>query len=182
MKADAGRLYYVGELLKAMGRIVAGIALLHFRQVFWALRLALLAEIVWAGVTLVQGFRAWMLIGLALAALGAVLIVWTHSAVTRTPVTTGILLTSGPFAVVRHPMYSGWCLAALGLALVGGSGLLWALAAVQTVIMLSVSCAEDEENAAIFGTQYEVYSRKVYLTGILLGLLRLVFVRRKPNT
>ena len=104
MRQRSQKLYYLSEMLKAIGRIIAGVALLHFRAAFWTLRLCLLAELCFAAVQLVLHFRLWMLAGLVLIALGGGFIVWTHEIVKRVPITTKTLVTGGPFAVVRHPM------------------------------------------------------------------------------
>lgn len=162
----------LGELLKAVGRIIAGLALLNFKAVFFALRLCLLAELVFAGARLWTGFSPWMCAPLAVMALGAAFIVWTHELVKRTPISEKKLMTNGPFAVVRHPMYSGWCLVAIGAAILAGHWTMAVLAALQSVFMLSASCAEDEENAGIFGELYARYSRRVWLSGIFIGSIR----------
>ena len=171
-KQKAALLLDVGEALKAVGRIIAGVALLGFKPVFWALRLCLAAELCAATAALLRKFHPWMLPGLALMALGGVFIVWTHRLVKTVPSEAKPLLTRGPFAVVRHPMYSGWSLVAVGAAVVAGFWPATVLAALQCILMLSVSCAEDEENAAVFGAPYLRYSREVWLSGIVVGCVR----------
>lgn len=173
----------LSEAAKAVGRILAGLALLHYRPCFMALKTAMLIQAGLAAARLLGGFQCWMCAPLALAALGTLLIVWTHR-LTGLPGSGEQLIVTGPFAVVRHPMYSGWCLAALGAAWVGSSGAwvgisggAWALAAAQVIFMLSVSCAEDEENAQVFGEPYLQYGKSVPLTGVLIGLGRLLIRR-----
>ncbi len=172
------RISYLAEALKAVGRIIAALALLRFRTVFWALRLCMAAECVLAVYALAFDFEITRLAGAALAAIGAVFVVWTHELVKKHPVSEGRLVTNGPFAVVRHPMYSGWALAAIGAAMVSRSWPAFVLAALQVIVMLSVSCAEDEENAEVFGGDYLAYSREVWLTGIITGCVRSLFRKK----
>ena len=75
-------------------------------------------------------------------------------------------------------MYSGWALAAIGAAMVSRSWPAFVLAALQVIVMLSVSCAEDEENAEVFGGDYLAYSREVWLTGIITGCVRSLFRKK----
>lgn len=159
-------------ILKTIGKIIAGLALLAYRPVFWIVRILLFLELLLAARQAVLNFQMHMLIGLGMIAVGLLFVVWTHELVKKTPVSMHKLITSGTFAVVRHPMYSGWCLIAIGAAVISGFWLTSVIAVWQTIFMLSVSCAEDEENAAIFGEAYKEYSRKVYLSGILIGCLR----------
>ena len=175
--AMSQRLKYTAEALKAVGRIIAGLALLRFKTVFWALRVCMLAECVWAAAKLALDFRLSMLAGVPFAILGAVFVIRTRALVKQDPASAGTLITGGTFAVVRHPMYSGWALAAAGVALIARSWPASVLAALQVILMLSVSCAEDEENAEVFGEAYLEYSRNVPLTGIIIGSVRLAFRR-----
>ncbi len=70
------------------------------------------------------------------------------------------LVTSGPFAIVRHPMYLGFAVAALGsLALYRT----WAIAfvAVHGLIFVFRARREEEALAARFGADWAAYSRRV---------------------
>lgn len=163
---------YLVEILKAVGRIVAAISLLNVKLAFWLLRLGFIVLILGASYQVLKRPQTWMVAPAACILVGAALIVWTHR-ITGLPGTKRKVITTGPFAIVRHPMYSGWCLAALSLACLAGHWLFWILAILQTGFMLSVSCGEDEENIQVFGEPYESYSRQVWLTGIGVGLIRL---------
>ena len=68
----------------------------------------------WLGVPLLAS-------GLALA-LAAVWQLRRHLSPFSTPVSGGVLLTTGVFGWMRHPIYSGPLLFFLGLSLVSGSG------------------------------------------------------------
>lgn len=176
--AMSKRFKYIFEAWKAIGRIIAGLALLSFKTVFWALRACMLAECVWAAAKLVLDFRPGMLVGLPFAIIGVLFVLCTRALVKPGSSSSGMLITGGTFAVVRHPMYSGWALTAAGVALIAQSWPVSVLAALQIIIMLSVSCAEDEENTEVFGAAYFEYSRRVWLTGIIIGCIRCI-IRHK---
>lgn len=106
-------LVLLSEAAKAVGRIFAGIALLHGRICFIALRIGMAVEAGFAAWRLLTGSQEGLWLPLALVFLGIALIFWTHR-VTGLPGSKKQVITGGPFALVRHPMYSGWCLAALG--------------------------------------------------------------------
>ncbi len=71
------------------------------------------------------------------------------------------LITSGPYALVRHPIYTGLLLGFLGSAVARGEwrGLL-AVALVFAVLWLKLRL-EERWMRAQFGEAYESYSRKV---------------------
>jgi protein-S-isoprenylcysteine O-methyltransferase Ste14 len=79
------------------------------------------------------------------------------------------LITSGPYAVVRHPIYASLLgmVAATGVILSDGRSLLLALpiAVIGTEIRVR---AEDRLLAAHFGPQFEAYRKRVraYLPGV----------------
>lgn len=71
------------------------------------------------------------------------------------------LITSGPYAVVRHPIYTGLLLGFLGSAVALGE---WrGLVAVALVfgVLLHKLRLEEKWMRAQFGEPYEVYSRRV---------------------
>jgi protein-S-isoprenylcysteine O-methyltransferase Ste14 len=71
------------------------------------------------------------------------------------------LVTSGPYAVSRNPMYVGWALLQLGIGLVAGSG--WVLTTVPLVGLAIHRDVVGEERrlAERFGDEYQRYSAKV---------------------
>ena len=70
------------------------------------------------------------------------------------------LITHGPFAVVRHPMYLGLMIAALGGLLVYRN---WTLAflAVNSLFIVIRARREEQALAAEFGAEWEAYCRRV---------------------
>ncbi len=75
--------------------------------------------------------------------------------------TAHLLRTGGPYAITRHPIYTGVVGMLLGTALVGGSWD-WALVAVLgTVIVLFKVPAEERLMMETFGEGYRAYQRRV---------------------
>lgn len=167
-------LYYTELLLeavKAAGRIAAGFALMYYRLFFKLLKICLVTQVGIAVWRLSAGIQNWMYILIALIILGVIFIAWTHSIV-GLPGGMKNMIVTGPFAIVRHPMYSGWCLVSIGAGWLGQHWSMELLAVLQTLFMFSVSCAEDEENVQIFGEAYIYYRDTVWMMGILLGFFR----------
>ena len=70
------------------------------------------------------------------------------------------LVTKGPFAVIRHPMYAGVILAAVGALLIFRT---WAMAVFAPVSLVVIRRAENEEAllAQEFGSEWESYAASV---------------------
>ena len=68
------------------------------------------------------------------------------------------LVTTGPFAVVRHPLSLGMVILALGPAVAAASGLVWT-SFLTAVVALGRRCHQDEvELNAAFGDDYARYA------------------------
>lgn len=100
------------------------------------------------------------LIGLLISSLGLALrVVARHWKIEHG---AGKLVTSGPYSIVRHPLYVGSFLAGLGLCLILGSG--WFLAVFVTVyIMLHTRVARSEERflLTVWPQEYAAYMKSV---------------------
>ena len=70
------------------------------------------------------------------------------------------LVTSGPFAIIRHPMYSGLILAALGSLLLYTTWITLFYALFSPFIILR-AYREEMVLAAEFGEQWQEYSKRV---------------------
>ena len=73
----------------------------------------------------------------------------------------GSLVTTGPYAVTRHPLYLGWWLVHLGLGVFRGSA--WVLATLPVAILAEhpLVLAEEAELARQFGHDFEAYRSRV---------------------
>jgi protein-S-isoprenylcysteine O-methyltransferase Ste14 len=74
---------------------------------------------------------------------------------------TGEMFSSGLYAHVRHPRYSGMFSAVVGAALLGGTPLLWIVLLAWFPFALAVIHLEEKELACRFGASYEAYRNRV---------------------
>ncbi|HXW52056.1 MAG TPA: isoprenylcysteine carboxylmethyltransferase family protein [Candidatus Acidoferrales bacterium] len=113
------------------------------------------------------------IVGLAVAALGEVIRIWAvgYSGITTrsNEVTAPQLVTAGPYAWIRNPLYAGNSIIALGfwLAFSGdvSMGTSLALFAFIAILMISVYATiiplEESYLTRTFGGDYEIYRRTV---------------------
>jgi len=147
--------------------IAFGLILAHLarpRLLAWA-NLSLCFELRWAGVVL--GFAS------------LALLVWVHRALDKNcSLTLSVreehtLVTHGPYARIRHPMYAAWYLLHLAVFLITANGLIgFFLLGVYTVPITLRMREEEAMLAEEFGENYAAYREK---TGRVLPRLR-----RKP--
>lgn len=71
------------------------------------------------------------------------------------------LVTSGPYAFTRHPMYVGWWLIELGAGTLAGSS--WVLVTMPAELLVEhpVVLSEEATLAGLFGASYRDYAAKV---------------------
>ena len=79
------------------------------------------------------------------------------------------LLTGGPYALTRNPMYLGHLIFMLGLALSTGSGLAWAILLANIPWFQHRVMFDEQRLREKFGWEYEEYCRRVkrWLPGLL---------------
>ena len=71
------------------------------------------------------------------------------------------LVTSGPFRLIRHPVYAGVICFPLGLALLVQSWALLLYFVLVLVLVLLLMPAEERQLAAAYGDEYAQYRRQV---------------------
>jgi protein-S-isoprenylcysteine O-methyltransferase Ste14 len=71
------------------------------------------------------------------------------------------LRTQGPYAVTRHPFYTGLIGMLLGTAFVTGQGR-WVLVLIVGILVLMAKALKEEElMSSVFGDRYESYRQRV---------------------
>lgn len=147
---------------------VAGALLL----VCWAL-LWLVGSPIW--IPLVYLGWAILLGAMALIALPLILLPKKGQAPRGGGVTqTTAVVTTGVYAVIRHPLYLGWMLAYVALVLIAQHWLV-ALVAVGGIASVYVICVhEDRRLLARFGEEYARYKRSVPRVNLVSGIVRLL--------
>ncbi|MBN1675180.1 MAG: hypothetical protein JXR37_29335 [Kiritimatiellae bacterium] len=106
-------------------------------------------------------FTAHAVAGLALGLVGATIyarsLCLLHDALRK-----GLLVTRGPYAVVRHPIYASWMFILLpAIALLLRSWLLLAAPALAYATFKVLAPQEDGTLESVFGRAYGAYARRV---------------------
>jgi protein-S-isoprenylcysteine O-methyltransferase Ste14 len=97
-----------------------------------------------------------------IASLGVLVTTWAVIAVREVDVTSpSKLVTRGPFAFSRHPMYVGWTMAYLGIALMVGSRWLLILLAPTLAYTHRTVLHEERCLESRFGRDYRQYREHV---------------------
>ena len=109
-----------------------------------------------------QQWIGFLLGGLAIGS-GALLAGWAVMTAADLDIETPAgILTTGPYAFSRNPMYVGWTLINLGIALVANN--LWILLSLPVVIFYThkfVILKEEQFLEEQFGDQYRLYKNAV---------------------
>lgn len=119
-------------------------------------------QIAWAG----PGEYLLDVAGVCVAIAGHLLRVWALSnigtASRTTKLSAGRLVTEGPYTLVRHPLYLGNWVIALGLFMVSRDALLLAIGpALVLVWYLKISREEERFLEEQFGDEYRAYAARV---------------------
>jgi protein-S-isoprenylcysteine O-methyltransferase Ste14 len=102
-------------------------------------------------------------VGAALTVAGLGLSIWARNQLGRNwskdvaLVERQELVTTGPYARIRHPVYAGFITMAVGTALVVETVGFFALVAVQSVFLVTKARAEEGLLSREYGTGYEDY-------------------------
>ena len=125
--------------------------------------------------TFLPGAWAMHSLGLLLTLFGCALAVWARIVLgsnwsgTVTVKENHVLITHGPYAWVRHPIYSGFLLALVGTVLVLGKFLWLLIVGLALLATWLKSRAEEEFMYQEFGEQYSAYQQRV--KALIPGLL-----------
>ena len=135
----------------------------------------------WAGLD-------WLLyLGWAVFAVGIVIIVMNRVALKRkgrapnggVSLRTTVVVDSGIYAVVRHPMYLGLILILLATILVSQHWLTALFSVPWILLLCNAVRGEDKRNIEKFGDDYKRYMQSVPGMNLPVGLIRLL--RRKKR-
>ena len=85
---------------------------------------------------------------------------------------TTTVVDRGLYAIVRHPQYLGYCLLALGFALVTQHPITLGLALVGITFFYVQMLSEERFLLRQLGAEYEAYMQRVPRTNIVLGIYR----------
>jgi protein-S-isoprenylcysteine O-methyltransferase Ste14 len=116
------------------------------------------------------------IVGLILYVIGFFLMAWALITLGRNyqiggnpPLASSVMIISGPYRLIRHPMYSAALFISLGLACLVQSLAYLAVFIIYLVLIIFLIPFEEEGLHRAYGGQYEVYRKKV---GALLPLPR----------
>jgi len=87
---------------------------------------------------------------------------------------TTIVVDTGIYAVVRHPLYLGWLFMYVALILLGQHWLTVIIGIPGMVCVYLISRQEDQCLIEKFGDEYKDYMQKVPRMNLLVGIIRLV--------
>ena len=90
----------------------------------------------------------------------------------RSFVYTTTVVDRGLYAIVRHPQYLGYCLLALGFALVKQHPITLGLALVGITFFYVQMVSEERFLLKELGAEYEAYMKRVPRANIVLGIYR----------
>jgi len=165
-------------------RLVRGAVVALYALVFWALLPFALWRAAW-GMDRAFGWSAhpsWL--GWAVAACGVAIVIaamrelWRHGrGMPVSALPPANLVTSGPFGVVRHPIYLGYNLGVCGAGLaIGSPALAWVVSPVFLALWLGYAAVEERWLVRRFGDAYAHYRREVGLfpRHVVAGAARLL--------
>jgi len=147
----------------------------NFSRLGPRVRKVLVALHVWVVASNIALFTGWVvseyqtiswhpfpMAGLGLGLAGAMVILWALSHLRQATLvpSTERPVTGGPYGWVRHPVYAGGILAALGLAYFSGSIRILLYAGVVGVFLYWVSKAEEMELFRRYGRTYLLYAER----------------------
>ena len=115
--------------------------------------------------------RVRLVTGWSLIAGGALVAGWATGAAGKIDLANPArVITVGPYAVSRHPMYTAWTSTYLGVALVAYTGWLLLLSPLLLALVHRAVLAEERQLEKRFGDDYRTYKAQVgrYLCGMIV--------------
>ena len=107
---------------------------------------------------------------------GITLVILSYSIIYRK---VKVLVDSGIYGVVRHPMYLGWILAIFVATIFIHQHWLFVVIGIPGIASVYlISRQEEQLNIEKFGDDYRLYMQKVPRMNLLLGVIRLARRRR----
>ena len=91
---------------------------------------------------------------------------------------TTVVLRSGLYGVIRHPLYLGWMLVFFALILLAQHWLVVLLAVPGIVSIYLVTIKEERRLVCKFGQEYTRYMKDVPRFNVVAGALRMVRAKR----
>jgi len=92
---------------------------------------------------------------------------------------TSILVNTGIYSVVRHPLYLGWLLMYIAMIFWGQHWLTIIVGFLGMTCVYLISRQEDQQLIEKFGDDYKRYMRSVPRMNLLAGTLRLLLQRNR---
>jgi protein-S-isoprenylcysteine O-methyltransferase Ste14 len=93
---------------------------------------------------------------------------------------TTVIVDSGIYAIVRHPLYLGWLLMYVAVIFFSQHLLIIMMGILGTVCMYLIARQEDQHLIEKFGEAYERYMQSVPAMNVLDGIIR--YLRRKMGS
>jgi protein-S-isoprenylcysteine O-methyltransferase Ste14 len=93
---------------------------------------------------------------------------------------TTVVVTTGVYAVIRHPLYLGWMLVYVSLVLCAQHWLVTIVAIVGLASVYLVCVQEDRRLLARFGEEYACYAENVPRVNLVSGIVNLLRRKKRP--
>jgi protein-S-isoprenylcysteine O-methyltransferase Ste14 len=94
-------------------------------------------------------------------------------------VNTTVVIDTGIYGIVRHPMYAGWIISILAMMVISQYWITILLGIIPLVVVIYYAYAEDRLNILKFGQIYTEYRESVPMMNFFLGLVR--YRRRRKD-
>jgi len=91
---------------------------------------------------------------------------------------TTVVVDSGIYAVVRHPLYLGWALMYIAVMFFSQHWLVVAIGGLGFACMVLISRQEDRRLVEKFGAAYQAYMKSVPAMNLFAGIVRLLKRKR----